>query len=477
MKVLSRYILRSFAGPFFATFMVMIFFLLMQFLWKYIDDLVGKGVEWYYIAELLFYTSAGLVPLALPISVLLSSLMTFGNLGEYNELAALKSAGVSLTRSMRPLIILMVFICVGAFLFSNYVMPVANLKGETLLRNISTKKPALNIRAGVFYGGIEGYSIKIGEKLGDDGNALRDIYIYDHTSKEGNRKVIVAERGSMSTTPDERFLHLDLESGTSYEEILPENRKERVRHPFIRSSFDKARIRFDLSSFQAGDLREVRQKSFQMLNTQQLMEASDSLRENVENRRQSVINTFRTKYGFNSKVDLQGQTLSTEGLIIAPLSEIMRRRAVENALRMARAQKAYLTQLQQEFNWREKIIARYYLEWHKKFSLSFAVLVLFFIGAPLGAIIRKGGIGLPVVVSVVIFIVYHTMSFSMEKLGRELVWDPPRAMWTASFILLPIGIFLTYKSATDSALFNLEVYLRPFERIREWLLSRRKASA
>lgn len=448
----------------------MIFFLLMQFLWKYIDDLVGKGVEWYYIAELLFYTSAGLVPLALPISVLLSSLMTFGNLGEYNELAALKSAGVSLTRTMRPLIGLMVFICIGAFFFSNYVMPVANLKGETLLRNISTKKPALNIRAGVFYGGIEGYSIKIGEKYGPNENSLKDVYIYDHTSKAGNRKVIVAESGQMNMTPNEQYLILDLVSGTSYEEILPENRKERLRHPFIRSSFDKARIQFDLASFQTGDLREVRQKSFQMLNTKQLMKASDSLIANLNNRKLAVVNTFRTKYGFNSRVDLKGSTLSEEGSILGPLSEPMKRRAIENGLRMARAQKAYLSQLEQEFTWREKIIARYFLEWHKKFSLSFAILVLFFIGAPLGAIIRKGGIGLPVVVSVVIFIVYHTMSFSMEKLGRELVWDAPRAMWTASFILLPAGIFLTYKSATDSALFNLEVYLRPFERFKEWLL-------
>lgn len=450
----------------------MIFFLLMQFLWKYIDDLVGKGVEWYYLLELLFYTSASLVPLALPISVLLSSLMTFGTMGEYNELAALKSAGVSLTRTMRPLIVLMLFICVGAFLFSNYVMPVANLKGETLLRNISTMKPALNIRAGVFYGGIEGYSIKIGEKYGPNENQLRDVYIYDHTSKEGNRKVIVAKNGEMNLTEDEQYLYLDLDKGTSYEEILPESRKDRVRHPFVRSSFEKARIRFDLSSFQSGDLRQVRQKSFQMLNTGQLIEASDSLNLKLADRRSSVIRSFRSKYGFESNIDLEGQNLGSTDNVISPLSEAMQRRAVENALRLARAQRAYLDQLAQEFNWREKVIARYYLEWHKKFSLSFAVLVLFFIGAPLGAIIRKGGIGLPVVVSVCIFIVYHTMSFSMEKLGRELVWEPVRAMWTASFILLPIGIFLTYKSATDSALFNMEVYLRPFEKIRTWLTRR-----
>ena len=476
MSVLHRYIIRSFIGPFCATFLVMIFFLLMQFLWKYIDDLVGKGVEWYYLIELLFYTSASLVPLALPISVLLSSLMTFGNLGEHNELAALKSSGVGLVRVMRPLIFLMLFICGSAFLFSNYVMPVANLKGETLLRNISTKKPALNIRAGVFYGGIEGFSIKIGEKYGPDRKLLREVYIYDHTSVEGKRKVIAAKRGAMDLTPDERFLLIDLEEGTSYEEVIPGNRKDRIRHPFIRSSFDRARLRFDLSSFQSGDLRQVRQKSFQMLNIDQLTVASDSLGVILTERKESVDRSFRSKYGFESTVDLEGDRIEEEGVVIAHLSPAMKHRALEHALRLAKTQRAYLDQLSEEFHWRNKVIARYRVEWHKKFSLSFAVLVLFFIGAPLGAIIRKGGIGLPVVVSVCIFIVYHTMSFSMEKMGRELVWTPAQSMWTASFILLPIGIFLTYKAATDSALLNMEAYLKPLENLKEWLARRGKKS-
>ena len=324
----------------------------MQFLWKYIDDLVGKGVEWYYLIELLFYTSASLVPLALPISVLLSSLMTFGNLGEHNELAALKSSGVGLVRVMRPLIFLMLFICGSAFLFSNYVMPVANLKGETLLRNISTKKPALNIRAGVFYGGIEGFSIKIGEKYGPDRKLLREVYIYDHTSVEGKRKVIAAKRGAMDLTPDERFLLIDLEEGTSYEEVIPGNRKDRIRHPFIALIRSGAHTIRSSSSSQAICVRC--QKSFQMLNIDQLTVASDSLRD--PDRTEGICGPgFRSKYGFESTVHLEGERIEEEEVVIAHLSPAMKHRALEHALRLAKTQRAYLDQLSEEFHWRKQL--------------------------------------------------------------------------------------------------------------------------
>lgn len=463
--------IRSFGGPFLATFAVMVFFLLMQFLWMYVDDLVGKGVEWYYIAELLFYTAAGVVPLALPISVLLSSLMTFGNLGEFNELGAMKSAGVSLFRIMRPLIVLVLGLCTVAFLFSNYVLPVANLRGETLLRNIATKNPALNIREGVFYGGIEGYSMKIGEKYGPDDRLIRNIYIYDHSSRSGAGKLIVAEEGRMDISADERYLTLFLQRGTTYEDLIPSKRTERHRHPFARSRFDEAEIRFDLSSFQSGDLRENDQKSFNMMNVVQLSESVDSMGISLRARQiqmeQTLMNKYRVdeaKAGFDLD-HTAGIPLEPGSDLLVRLPDAMRRRAIDNATRLARSQKAYVSQLAEEYDWRRKVIARFELERHKKFSLSFAVLVLFFIGAPLGAIIRKGGMGLPVVVSVLIFIVYHTMSYSMEKLGRELVWTPFRAMWTSGFILLPIGIFLTYKSATDSALFSVRSYTAPFRAI------------
>lgn len=479
MKILDRFVLKAFVRPFLITFIVMVLFLLMQFVWKYIDDMVGRGVEWYYIAELLFYTSATVVPMALPLAVLLSSLMTFGTLGENNEMAALKASGNSLIRVMRPLIVFIAMLAVGAFLFANYVIPVANLKSETLLRNITNKKPALNIRQGVFYTGIEGYSIKVGEKFGPDQNQLRKVYIYDHTDQLGNSKVIASESGEMKVTEDEMYLNIELYEGSSYEDLTASTPRERKRFPFIKSSFDRSLIRFSLSEFQSGDLRSGSRKDYDMLNVVQLRDAVDSLSDNFDRRKKEFKTQMLGKYSFNTldepgEVDTARVMAALSDTMLLNIKEVDQFRVIQNAQRIARSNKSYYDNTSLEFNWREKLIARHWLEWQKKFSVSFSVLVLFFIGAPLGAIIRKGGMGMPVVISVFIFIIYHVTSYSFEKLGRELVWTPFRAMWTANFILLPFGILLTYKSATDSAIFNIENYLKPFQKISSIFATRKK---
>ncbi|MGB0177857.1 MAG: LptF/LptG family permease, partial [Owenweeksia sp.] len=450
-------------------------------------DLVGRGVEWYYIAELLFYTSATVVPMALPLAVLLSAIMTFGTLGEHNEMAAMKSSGLSLIRVMRPLIVFMLLAAAGQFFFANYVIPVANLKSQTLLRNITNKKPALNIRQGVFYTGIEGYSIKIGEKTGPDNNQLKNIYIYDHTKKMGNMKVITSETGEMKITDNEMYLNISLEDGNSYEDLNPAKLKDRDNYPFVKSSFDRSIIRFNLSDFQSGDMRAGARKDYDMLNVTQLDEAVDSLYNSFDERRTEFEQQMSGKYSFETAmIDSNGNSMvgdsvltSTSALksdILANIDPIDRQKVIQNALRIARSNKAYFTNAGAEYLWRDKLIARHLLEWQKKFSVSFSCIVLFFIGAPLGAIIRKGGMGMPVVISVFIFIVYHVTSYSFEKLGRELVWSPFRAMWTANFILFPIGVWLTYKSATDSAIFNIEVYLKPFQKISSIFAGRKKKS-
>lgn len=492
MRTLDRFVLKSFIRPFLTTFIVMVLFLLMQFVWKYIDDLVGRGVEWYYIAELLFYTSATVVPMALPLAVLLSAIMTFGTLGEHNEMAAMKSSGLSLIRVMRPLIVFMLMAAVGQFFFANYVIPVANLKSQTLLRNITNKKPALNIRQGVFYTGIEGYSIKIGEKTGPDNNQLRNIYIYDHTKKMGNMKVITSESGEMKVTDNETYLNINLADGNSYEDLNPTKLKDRDNYPFVKSSFDRSIIRFNLTDFQSGDLRAGARKDYDMLNVNQLDEAVDSLYRSFDERKTEFQEQMVDKYSFETAVidsgevtDAETEVISDSAItptsavkadILANIDPIDRQKVIQNALRIARSNKAYFTNAGAEYLWRDKLIARHLLEWQKKFSVSFSCIVLFFIGAPLGAIIRKGGMGMPVVISVFIFIVYHVTSYSFEKLGRELVWSPFRAMWTANFILFPIGVWLTYKSATDSAIFNIENYLKPFQKISGIFAGRKKKS-
>jgi lipopolysaccharide export system permease protein len=503
MRIIDRFILKSFIRPFLVTFFVMVFFLLMQFVWKYIDDLVGRGVEWYYIAELLFYTSATMVPMALPLAVLLSSIMVLGTLGEHNELAALKSAGVSLIRVMRPLFVFVLLLAAGAFLFANYVIPVANLKSETLRRNITNKKPALSIRPGVFYKGIENYAIKVGDKYGKNQNLLRDVLIYDHSSNAGNLKVIASDSGQMFVTPDERYLEITLFNGHSYEDQIPKRSKERDNKPFVRSSFEKSLIRFSLSEFQSGDLRKSGRKEFDMLSVRQLSKQVDSLGIRYDEMMNDFVDQMKRKYNYAewrttpdneeeimarrrreyreqlakekkmaeladpAEEDSLNRSIARQlnDTILQNFAEERRARILQNAMRIARSNNAYFSNAGVQYGWRKEVITRHVLEWHKKFSLSFAVIVLFFIGAPLGAIIRKGGMGMPVVVSVVIFIIYHVMTISFEKLGRHMIWDPIPAMWAASMFLLPAGIWLTLKSASDSVIFNAELYLKPFQKL------------
>jgi len=488
MKILDRFVLKSFFRPFLITFFVMVLFLLMQFVWKYIDDLVGRGVEWYYIAELLFYTSATLVPMALPLAVLLSSIMVLGTLGENYEMAALKSSGLSLVRVMRPLFGFVMVLAIAAFLFSNYVIPIANLHSENLRRNISNKKPALSIRPGIFYTGIDGYSIKVADKYGPDQNLLDEILIYDHTQNNGNMKVIIADSGKMRVTDDEQFLEITLYDGHSYEDMVPKKRKDRDNKPFIRSDFRESLIRFNLSDFQGDDLRKTGRKEYDMLSVIQLNEVVDSLQENLTTLQNDFAQQMIDRYGERELYqtpkdadDVEKQELDTAAALarldenlIDNFDKTERSRILQNSLRIVRGNRAYFTNASAQYNWRKIIITRHVLEWQKKFSSSFSVIVLFFIGAPLGAIIRKGGMGMPVVVSVFIFIVHHVTNFSFEKLGRFMLWTPFEAMWTANLILLPIGLWLTYKSATDSVIFNAELYLKPFQKVYKFFESRFK---
>jgi lipopolysaccharide export system permease protein len=357
---------------------------------------------------------------------------------------------------------------------------VANLKSQTLLRNITHKKPALNIRQGVFYSGIEGYSIKIGNKTGPDNNELHDILIYDHTKKMGNMKVIIAETGRMEVSKNELYLNIHLQNGSTYEDIFAKKVKDRDNYPFMKSFFDTALIRFNLADFQSGDLREGGRKDYDMLNVWQINEAVDSLYEAFDVRKGEFTEQMISKYTFptvNDKKESDTAFTRLDSTLLANVSKPDKERIVQNALRIARSNKAYYNNTEGEYLWRNKLIARHKLEWQKKFSISFSCIVLFFIGAPLGAIIRKGGMGMPVVISVFIFIIYHVTGYSFEKLGRELVWTPFRAMWTANFYLFPIGMWLTYKSATDSAIFNLESYLKPFRKISSIFAKSKKKKA
>lgn len=439
----------------------------MQFVWKYIDDLVGKGLEWSVIGELLLYQSASLVPIALPLAVLVSAIMTFGGLGERYELTALKASGISLIRIMSPLIVCVSMLSVGAFFFANNIIPVANLKSSALLHSITQQKPTLNLREGVFFTGIDGYSIKVGgkEKQGDS-ELLKDIIIYNHTVGQNHKKLITAQEGSMLHDEASNAMVLNLKNGQTFEEMKNKSRKNPT-YPFIKSSFKEQTLVFDLSEFALQRTKEELFKDhFRMMSVQQLSSTVDSL----EQRMHAKLERVKTRALKNFIPDsIAPLPLQAEGYWWDEVEHNQKAALIETAINLTRASKSYFRNNHKDLRSRARRIVRYENEWHRKFALSFACLILFFVGAPLGAIIRKGGMGMPFVISVLLFVLFHITSMVGEKLAREFHMTPFVGMWLSGFVLLPIGIFLTYKSTTDSTLFNIERYTAPITKALRFL--------
>jgi len=458
MKKINQLVLKSFLGPFVMTFFICLFILLMQFLWKYVDDLVGKGLGWFVITKLLLFASATLVPLALPLALLLSSIMTFGNLAEQYELVACKSAGLSLSKVMRPLAVAALLISVAAFYFANHILPIANFKMYSLLYDVRQQKPALYIKEGIFYNGLEGFTIRVGKKH-PDGRTIEDVMIYDHTSGRGNTKVILAESGKMVMSDDERFLILTLRHGSSYEEE-DDRRRHNSGIPLLRSEFDSQEIRFDLSSFKLNRTDESLFKdNFQMLDLQQLQTAEDSITASMNRRKADLLRALGSIRDAAKSIATSDSTVIRPVLLdnFRPLEQSL---VLSSAISSARNNQGFVDDAVNELQSRSRLLHRHEIEWHRKFTLSIACLILFLIGAPLGAIIRKGGLGMPVIVSIVFFVTYHIISITGEKFVREGVLPAARGMWISSAVLFPVGLFLTLKATTDSSLFDTETYLK-----------------
>jgi lipopolysaccharide export system permease protein len=474
MKKLYWFILKSYLGPLVMTFFIAIFILLMQFLWKYIDDLVGKGLEWYVIAKLLFFASSTFVPYALPLAILLSSLMTFGNLGEHYELVAMKSAGISLSKIMRPLIIVSILISLMGFYFSNVILPTANLKFLSLLFDIREKKLAFNIKEGVFYNGIDGYVIRVGKK-DQDGNTIRDVMIYDHTKHEGNTSLTVATWGKMELTPDKRFLTFRLYSGTNYEERT-DLRNSNITHPFQQTKFSEQYQQFDLSTFQLSRTDEkLFKNNYEMLNTGQLAKSIDSIQKATTAEQKNFDKQFIHNYYFLVALDTSKRNVQPvkAGTIVKPPNNPLigftsadRSRIRETAKNSASSVSEILKSNAENYYGKEKNLHRYQIALHKKFTFSIACFLLFFIGAPLGAIIRKGGLGLPAVISTIFFILFWILSITGEKYAVEGVLKAYQGMWIAPAVLLPIGVFLTYKATVDASLLDVDAWIKFFANLK-----------
>jgi lipopolysaccharide export system permease protein len=476
IKKLDKLLIKAFLGPFIATFFITLFVLVLQFFWLYIDEFVGKGVGTAVIFEFITYQSAVLVPLALPLSILLSSLMTFGNLGESFELVAIKSAGISLLRFMRPLFFVSLFIAGIAFAFSNYIIPVANLKARTLLGDIVYSKPAFDLREGVFYDMIPGFAIKVGKKEEND-SVIRDVIVYE----QGNPlqdNFTIAESGVMRVTEDKRFLEFNLKNGWRYQErgdFYSGKGSE-----FIRIGFKEYQKQFDLRSlgFTSRTADSVNRQNEKMYSMRQLENAIDSLKRDNEKYKKQMKEELMRPLNFPTYIDSSWGTLPSLDTAIKTFDDILPDSAItsvnQRVRQIASSMRMSALSIATTLDIRDKNLRRHKIEWHRKIVLSLACLVLFIVGAPLGSIIRKGGLGTPLIFAIIFFMLFYFSSTTGEKFAKENTLTPFTGMWMATLILAPLGFFLTYKAMHDSQLFNREFYSKFSRKIGKLFGKRRR---
>lgn len=454
------------------TFFITLMVLLLQFLWKYIDDLVGKDLGFAVIAEMLMYVVASLIPMSLPLAIMLAALMTFGNLGEHFELTALKSAGISLQRLMRPLFIIAILISLGAFFYSNNVMPYTSLKMRTLIYSIQQQRPEVIIKEGTFVA-IQDFSIRVDEKDQNTG-LMKGFMIYDHSKKDGNKFVTVADSGYLRITDDKKSLVLTLYSGYSYQEMPKEGQKyitiDKRTYPQRRDEFYSQDFNIPVPGVGLDRKDEsIFKKGSEMLNMNQILEVVDSL-DSIYVHQKSVFSDNLERLTYLSKIkpdSLYADSISyiSADSLYNSLEERDRMLIVERALIDAKSTKSTISGKINSTRSETETLNRYMIEWHRKIVLAVGCFVFFLIGAPLGAIIRKGGLGAPVVISVIFFIAYYIISLSTEKMARKGSLSVADGMWLATIILLPIGIFLTIKATSDSDLFKPEVYKKLFKKL------------
>jgi lipopolysaccharide export system permease protein len=464
VKKLDILILRSFIGPFLATFLISLFVLVMQFFWLYIDDLVGKGLDLSTLAYLTGLVAVTWVPLALPLALLLSSIMTFGNLGETFELVAIKSSGIPLVRFMRPLLLVTALLAGVAFLFANNIIPVANLKLNALKYDIIVKKPAFDIKEGVFYDKIEGYVIKIGKKDKDD-STIHNVIIYQK-NYDLQDEFMVAESGVMRITPDQRFLEFELHNGWNYSES---GNRFSINTQFIRLGFKTYKKEFDLSSFKFNRTEDsLFRYDAKMLSVRQLKKAIDSLGDPETNARRKTKAELSRSFEFinyrdsawTQKMNLK-KIKSFNDLIPDSIASPIYERSI-TAITTA---KSAIELIALDYTAKTTLVRKHWIELNRKFSLSFACIVLFMIGAPLGSIIRRGGLGSPLIFAIAFFVLFNTLNTFGEKFAKEGASNVFFGMWLSAMVLTPIGIFLTYKAMRDSQLFNKEFYFRLFKKM------------
>lgn len=457
---------------FIGTFFICLFIFMMQFLWRYVDELVGKGLEMSVMAQFFFYSALTLVPVSLPLAVLLASLITFGNFGERYELLAMKAAGISLLKIMRPLAF---FVCglVGvSFYFQNVVGPIAQAKLGTLILSMKQKSPELDIPEGVFYSEIKDYNLKVAKKDRKTG-MLYDVLIYNMKDGFENAHIIYADSGRLEMTADKQHLWLHLYSGDLFENLKAQSMKSQ-NVPYRRESFREKHtlIEFD-SDFNMAD-ESIMSNQSSAKNMAMLQTSIDSMKvlgDSIGRQyyREVAEGNFRPSYGLSKedtvkieRADIQEYNVDS---LYAAASLTQKQKVISSAASRAENVSSDLSFKKYTMENNDYAIRKHKTEWHKKITISLSCLLFFFIGAPLGGIIRKGGLGMPVIVSVLVFIIYYIIDNTGYKMARDGKWVVWMGMWTSSAVLAPLGIFLTYKSNKDSVVLNADAYINWFKKI------------
>lgn len=468
--------LQTFVPLFMMTFFICLFIVMMQFLWKYIDEMVGKGLSMGTLAELFFYAALSMIPLALPLAILLASLMTFGNLGEHFELTAMKSSGISLFKVMRPLIVLIGAIAIGAFFFQNDVLPKSQVKMWTLLFSMRQKSPTLDIPEGAVYTQIPGYNLYVKHKSKDEGSDMMyDMLIYDVGSAMNYPRVVAADSGSLSMTPDKLHLVLRLFDGNWYEELQAGKGSGLNGDMYRREAFKDKEILipYDANFTRMDD--EAMRSQYVGKNIKELQKTIDSVTAKVDSagrvisrelRQEPLMGVPSVRHRFENGKDVAIRTPKVALSKPYDIDSAIAQEPSNERINILRNAKSSLELKKQNYEFRgytmeddRFIIRRHEIEMQKKFTLSLACLIFFFIGAPLGAIIRKGGFGTPIVISVILFIIYYIIDNMGYKLARDGRWPVWQGIWLSSAALLPLGIFLTKKSINDSAVFNPDAWM------------------
>jgi len=468
LKTLDKYLIKSFLPPLLMTFFIGLFVLILQFFWKYVGEIIGKGLDLLIVGELVFYLAMTLVPMALAIAVLISSVMVMGNLSERYELASMKSAGVPLLRIMAPLILVCGILMVVSYVFGNSVIPYSNLKFQARLYDIRKQKPTLNLQEGVFNDDFKGYTIRIGDKAKDNRH-IEDVLIYDHSAERRTEEIqVIAQKGEMYTTEDRNFLVLELNEGKQYQKVK-DNSSAKRNYPFVRTNFKSWTKVFDMSEFNLSRTDEqLFSNHYQMMTNSEILIAIDSLEIKKKGITEQLAKNTNPYFYFRRGLDtiFHYKTISDSSLQLKKIESVYdlfeepkKETARQKGIILAKRLKEYSYTASAGIKRTEQTIVEHWVWFHRKYTFAFACMTFIFIGAPMGAIIRKGGFGWPLLIAIFFFMTFIVLFLTGEKLAKEGVLEPHVGLYLPIYTLFPLGIYLTYKAMNDSKLFNMESYI------------------